>query len=225
MDDALEEAMEEAAASPLLVGDAGKVAERIYIKFNDIFLEYVDDAGNISAKDALTARRELDAWIKDSSKGKSIFTDNSSASGVAVRKLRQSINKLVNDAAPSAQVSEQLAKMNRLLDASEVIAPKAFGEVGSNVLGRTISRLEEATGLRAPVSPMAAASNVRSPAAVALTGLGALTTMGARKIANTAKRAGSGLVTNPAMAAYWGTEAGKRAILIDALKAKEKEQE
>lgn len=207
LDNELLEAMTRAADEPLLVGDAGQSASRMYEKFNDLYVDKLDEAGNISARDLLQVRRDFDKFLEESLSNP--FSYGNSAAKVATRQLRQSINKLVAEAAPEAGVADDLAKMNRLLEGRDILLPKSNIEAMTSA-GRYIDRLEEATGLRQPVSPYAFESNIRRPSVLAGIGLAA----GRQKISDVMKRAsvaGDKAVADALRSA--ATDAQKAAII------------
>jgi hypothetical protein len=220
LDDELLEAMVRAEDEFVLQGDAGKSAQKLYEEFNKMYTSNLDDAGNISARDLLTVRRELDNKIRDAVAGDP-FSPGNTASKVATRELRQSINKLVDNAAPDADVAADLARMNKMLEARDVILPSTRSE-GATGLGRSIERLEERTGLRHPVSPLALQSNLSNPATVGLTGAASALAMGGgRAIGNTLKK---GSVAGDRMIAEMirqGIPAAERAAIIASMNDEE----
>jgi hypothetical protein len=220
LDDELLEAMVRAEDEFVLQGDAGKSAQKLYEEFNKMYTQKLDDAGNISARDLLAVRRELDNKIRDAVAGDP-FSPGNTASKVATRELRQSINKLVVDAAPDAGVADDLARMNKMLEARDVILPSTKTEAKTG-LGRSLERLEERTGLKHPVSPLALQSNISSPATVGLTGAAAALAMGGgRAVGNTLKK---GSVAGDRIIAEMiekGIPAAERAAILAALQEEE----
>ena len=212
LDDELLSAMTRASESPMLVGDAGKSAERIYDAFNKMYVDKLDDAGNISAKDLLDVRRQLDNLLEDSMKDP--FSPGGSAAKVATRELRQAINNTVARAAPDGGVKEDLARMNKMLEGRDTLLPKSVNE-GNNRMSRAIERLEERTGFRHPVSPLAFQANVMNPLVLTAT----LATAGGRGLKNTLSKisVGGDKVVSDALKAAT-TDAQKAAIIAAANK-------
>lgn len=182
----IEKALADIELNPTLVGDAGKVAERVYTQFGKIVDGYADKTGGISPKDLLQARRDLDAWLRDNSSN--IFDAGTSARKVAVTSLRRNINQRVNDSVPSAQVTKSLRKQSDLLTARDIYSDKAVKE-GRSGLSRAVDKVERETGLGAPRTPLAAQANIGSLTAMGLTGLGTAASLGRRGLNNATRAA------------------------------------
>ena len=129
------------AANPLLVGDAEKVAEKVLAQAGQLISRNPKTGAGM-----LAARRQLDAWVK-TQRPKVFDPKVESALSVAVREVRQSMNKLLDDAAPSAGVRQSLRRQSNLFRASENIADKAAFEVGTKAQ-RAFETIQNALGLR-----------------------------------------------------------------------------
>ena len=167
---AVGQAVAKSAQSPMLVGDAGKAAERIYAKFDELVQAKMAN-GEITPQGLLDTRRELDAWLK-SSPG-DVFGPGTAASKIATREIRRSINTLVDKAAPGAGVSDDLARMNKALEARDLISSRAVDEAQTG-LGRYMATLERSTGLKHPVNPQSAYITATNPVVGVATGAAAL---------------------------------------------------
>lgn len=220
LDDDLLEAMVRAEDHFMLQGDAGESAQRLYEEFNKMYVSKLDEAGNISARDLLDTRRDFDQMIGDAVAGDP-FSPGGTAQKVAIRELRQSINKLIDKAAPDANVSEDLARMNKMLEARDVILPSTRTEAGTNI-GRGMERLQERIGVKAPVSPLAIGQTVTSPKTVGLGAAAAALAMGGgRAISNTLK---TGSVAGDRIMAELirkGVPAAERAAILASLQEQE----
>lgn len=167
----LTDSVARASGELTLVADAGKYADSIYAKFNELIATKIDPTGNISPSDLLQARRELDNWLKR--QATDVFSPGGTASKVATREIRQSINQLVDASAPGLGVGEDLARMNKALEARDVLRPRAVREPPT-ALGRYMATLEESTGLKHPVNPQSAYITAANPVVGAATGTAAL---------------------------------------------------
>lgn len=118
--------------SPLLVGDAGKSAERIFNKF----VEYLPKGRDVTASDLLQARKQLDQWIKTS--GRSRFFDPKTETAISegLREIRQGANELIAQKAPNVAVRELLAKQSAMYDALDAIIENGWREVGTGAIKR-----------------------------------------------------------------------------------------
>lgn len=133
--------------SPTLVGDAGKVAQRI---FNEAERLIRNTDG--SAASLLNVRRELDKWIKK--QGKDSWDGNENAYSIAQKSVRDVLNKLVADAAPDVDTLESLRRQHLLLLAKDRLLPKAAEELDTK-LGRYMNNILRSTGTSLPRTPLA----------------------------------------------------------------------
>jgi hypothetical protein len=217
MEDVILDAMAEVEGTSTLVGDAKTAANTLYDQFTDMTSQLIDDAGDISARDILKTRRQIDRMIEDGF-GSDPFSPGYTGRKIAVARLRKAMNDIVGDAAPDAGVADDLSQMSKLLEARDVIIPKTRIEGDTN-LGRFVGRLEETTGLRHPVSPNALLMNATNPAVFSATALGAGLLAGGRGISNAAKKAS---VAGDAVAAdviTKGSGAAQRLMMIEALRS------
>lgn len=124
------------AKQTFIVGDAKKVSDKM-----------MKEAGNLIKKNGSTAegllrtRQEFDAWAKGQMGGDP-FSDSNKARGASLKAVRDSLNGLIADAVPSAQVKQSLTKQFHLYNALDNIRAKAAGE-GKNIITRTIAKLED----------------------------------------------------------------------------------
>lgn len=150
----------EISKNPVLVGDAGTQAQRIF----DHFKELLPKGKDITMNEVLDARQGLDRWI-EKIKGTNAFdpkTEN--AFSTALRAVRQGANNIMESKVPDAGVKKLLRKQTLLYDAVENLSPKAAKEVGSTRLSRLIDRHPASIGL--------AKKAALAGGAIASTGLG-----------------------------------------------------
>ena len=138
--------------SPVLVGDASKVAERIFGKARELLAK--SDGSPLSV---LNVRRELDKWIKQ--QGKDKYDGFENAYTVAQRAVRDLLNVKVAEAVPDAKVREALRRQHLLFRASDRVSDKAADEANTR-LGRTIQRVMAATNSSLPRTPLARIATV-----------------------------------------------------------------
>lgn len=138
--------------SPVLVGDAGKVAQRI---FNEA--ERLIKASDGTAVGYLNVRRELDRWIKR--QGKESFDGNENAYNVAQRAVRDVLNTRVAEAAPDVDTLDSLRRQHLLLRALDRIKPKAAEEADTK-LGRMFDNIMRSTGTTLPRTPLARVATI-----------------------------------------------------------------
>ena len=167
--------------NPVLVGDAGKVAERIYSKALDLLKK--SDGSPASVMDV---RRQLDDWVK--SNGKSSFDGNENAYTVAQRSIRDFLNEKVAEAVPNTKVLEKLRRQHLLLRTKDRVLPKAAEEADTRI-GRTAQNVGKTLDVSLPKTPLGKIANVGIAVSVlggaafvgalpALTGLAATGTIG-----------------------------------------------
>jgi hypothetical protein len=162
-----------AAKTPTLTGDGGAVAEKIYAQFDEL-MDGVDlSGGDITATQLLNVRRDLDGWLRANSD--SVFDPGKvSATKVATRAIRDSLNELVDAAAPDAAVRESLARQSKLLDAREMFFERALPtNERTTRLGRAAQRFEQATGISHPTTPLALSATAGHPLTMGLMTAGA----------------------------------------------------
>ena len=167
--------------NPVLVGDAGKVAERIYSKALDLLKK-----SDGSPSSVMDVRRQLDDWVK--SNGKSSFDGNENAYTVAQRSIRDFLNEKVAEAVPNTKVLEKLRRQHLLLRTKDRVLPKAAQEADTKI-GRLTQNVGNALDVSMPKTPLGKIANVGIAASVlggaafigalpALTGLAATGTIG-----------------------------------------------
>ena len=209
--------IEDIKLQPTLVGDAGKAAERIYTKFDQLVTAKLSTTGDITAGELLQVRRDLDNWLRDSG---TTFDNTANARGIAVKNLRTAINKRVSEAVPDAKVTESLSKQADLLTARDILNDKALRE-GSNSLTRSVQKIEETTGIHAPSTPLGQVQTSRSiPAALgtaAVTG----TVLGGRRLADALR---SGGVTSAKVTDNIISNADRLTVLGNVLNTPDEEQ-
>lgn len=125
---------------PLLVGNSGEQAKRIF----DVFKSYLPE-GDITMEDVLNARQKLDRYV-EKIKPKAFDPATENAFSTALRSVRQGANNLMERKVPDVGVKELLRKQTLLFDAIENMAPKAFEEIGTTSLGRLAAKHPLITG-------------------------------------------------------------------------------
>jgi hypothetical protein len=123
--------------NPVLVGDAGKVATKI---FNRAVRLLSETDGSPAA--VMDVRRQLDDWAKK--QGKSSFDGNENAYTVAQRSVRDFLNDAVSEAVPETAVLDKLRRQHLLLRAKDRVLPKAAIEADTK-LGRSLQNILKAT--------------------------------------------------------------------------------
>ena len=167
--------------NPVLIGDAGKVAQRIYSKALNLLKE-----ANGSPASVMDVRRQLDDWVK--SNGKSSFDGNENAYTVAQRSIRDFLNEKVAEAVPNTKVLEKLRRQHLLLRTKDRVLPKAAEEADTRI-GRTAQNVGKTLDVSLPKTPLGKIANVGIAVSVlggaafvgalpALTGLAATGTIG-----------------------------------------------
>lgn len=212
-------AIARANAAPTMTGDAGQVAERIYTKLDEILAGKAPD-GNITPKDLLDSRRELDSWIK--SYPGDPFGPTMTATKTATREIRNTLNDVVDRVAPSAGVKNDLASMHKLLLATEDLAPKAVSE-GNTKFTRYMQALENASGFKHPVNPQSAYITGRNPVIGMAVGAGALAHSLKRGLGESVLKFNARMDELLAKAVREGAPPAQRMLIIDAMN-KDKEQ-
>lgn len=118
--------------NPMLTGDAGVNAQKI---FNE-FIRHLPTGKDATMEDVLDARQAVDSWIKTIGKGKAFDPSMENALSVGLRAVRQGANDLMESKVPDAGVKALLKKQTLLYDAMDGLAPKADSEVGTGVIKR-----------------------------------------------------------------------------------------
>jgi len=118
--------------SPILVGDAGVAAERIF----DKFVSFLPKGKDVTAYDLLKARKRLDRWIKREGRGAAFDPRVENAISKGLREIRQGANDLVIQKAPDVAVKEMLQKQSAMYDALDAIIENSWRDVGTSRTGR-----------------------------------------------------------------------------------------
>ena len=120
--------------NPLLVGDAGKTANKMINKVEQMVNEAPAKGSNL-----LEIRKNYDNWIQ-SQKGQNIFDPkNENALSIANREIRRTINNFLDEKATKVSLKDSLRKQSNLYGALENIAPKAAKEANS-AIGRLFQK-------------------------------------------------------------------------------------
>jgi hypothetical protein len=131
----------------LLTGDAAKIGESIYKKADELLA-----AGDGSVSSVLQARRDLDAWVRGQ---KNVFDSSfENATTVALKEIRDHMNKSVSKAVGNGKVDDLLQKQNKLLFAGDRLEAHALKEADGKI-GRLIQKMEKSTGEKIPTTPLA----------------------------------------------------------------------
>jgi hypothetical protein len=187
---AVSSAWTKAEALPVLRGDvAGKAANAVYDQFQDTLKKYEVD-GQIKPGELLKARRELDSWLKINDPN--IFEGQSlSGTTVAIKTIRDALNKEVARAVPRAEVAESLRKQSSLLTSRDELIPQANRQ-GKNRISRAVQRTQEEFGLAMPHSAAAVGANLQA-LPLAIGGTLAAATLGGRAARTIGNYTGAGL--------------------------------
>ena len=104
----------------------------------------------------LNARRNIDNWIA-SSRGNAFDSEFENAITAGRRVVADTLNGIVSEAVPRANVDQLLRKQMLMYQAGGVIEQKALYEANTR-LGRAMQRVEGVTGAKFPVTPLAMAA-------------------------------------------------------------------
>lgn len=212
--------------NPLLVGDAAKVAKRVGRKAEMILKDKPATGSGM-----LAARKELDAWIK-TQRPKIFDPAQESALSVAVREVRQSMNTLVDQSAPSVGVRQSLQRQSNLFNAADNIAAKAADEAGS-LFERFRKNIAGVVGFKETVGAAGIGAVIGGAALVKIIASGLVISAAGKAILSpAAKRAAGKLLrqseiairtaTNPKLLAALRAD---RSAMIALLKGKEAKPE
>jgi len=167
-------AAKDLSGSPLIVGDAEKMANRLVEGAKKIVSE---EAGNGSG--LLSARKRFDQWVL-SQKPKAFDAKAENAFTMANKAVRDTLNTVLDEKATSVGVKNSLRKQSSLYRAMENVAPKAATEADS-AIGRILQRAGDILGTKnRVVQAVAAAAGIGglgaaatfAPAAAVLGGTG-----------------------------------------------------
>jgi len=148
------------ATNPNIVGDAEKMADRVFAKMQT-FIE----ANEGTAAGALKARKEFDRYVT-SNKPKAF--DKEDNYNTIVREARRTVNDFIEEKAIDVDVKKSLQRQSRLLEAQDVLKTKA-GKESTTGFVRALDRATEALGTKNRVVQLLAT-------AVGIGGLGAAAT-------------------------------------------------
>ena len=136
LDGLLKKTLKTFEESPILVGDAGVTAKRIF----DQFVRLLPKGKDITALDLLKARKQLDAWIKKEGRSAAFDPRMETAISRGLREIRQGANDLIEQKAPDVPVKEMLRQQSAMYDALENIIETGYKEVGTSRTGRYFQR-------------------------------------------------------------------------------------
>lgn len=125
----LNQAKQRLANNPAIVGDAEKTAAKLIAEIE----RRVKKAPNKGSA-LLQVRKDFDAWVTRQ-KGPKVFSpDRESAFSLAIREIRQTLNKFLDDKAVTVSVKESLKDQNSLFNALKNIERKAGVEADTAFL-------------------------------------------------------------------------------------------
>lgn len=150
----LNAAAKELQNSPLIVGDAEKMAQKL-LNGAKQFVEKNDGKGS----GLLQARKDYDQWVLDQ-KPKAFDAKAENAFTLANRAIRETLNTVLDDNATNLGVKDSLKKQSAIYRAMDNVAEKA-AEEANTVFGRSLQRIGQALGTRNKlVQTLAAATGV-----------------------------------------------------------------
>jgi hypothetical protein len=126
-------------------------------------------ASDGTALGLLNARRKVDEWI-ESSRGGAFDSEYENAITAGRRVVADTLNTLVNDAVPSANVDKLLRKQMLMYQARGVIEQKALAEANIGI-GRAMQRVELVTGAKFPTTPLAMVATGGAGASLMVSGV------------------------------------------------------
>ena len=135
----------------LLSGNALDMGIKIYGRAQELI-----KASDGTAAGLLQARRDLDKWVNG--QRKTFDSDFETATGIALREVRNFLNDTVADATGSPHVKTLLDKQHKLLTAGDALESKALREADGRI-GRMIQKWEDKTGGKVPTTPLAQAAS------------------------------------------------------------------
>ena len=141
-----------------------ETAQRQVDLFIEQTLELLTDRevkGNITARDILEIRRELDKEIFN--RRPTTYIENpdvSTAKEIAGSFVRRQLNEKFLSMLPTDEAYQHLNGMSMLLKANQLLRTKSAKTVGQNAIGRTIQAVEDIAGLRFPSTPLALVATV-----------------------------------------------------------------
>lgn len=156
------EAQKTLSESPLITGDAEKMAQKLISKANQII-----DANPGSGKGLLKTRKEYDAWV-NLQKPKAFDAKAENAFSLANDKVRTTLNTLLDEKITNVETKASRLKQSSLYSAMNNIKPKAAIEADTAV-GRVFQNMANAVGIKNKVVQQVAAI-------VGIGGLGAAAT-------------------------------------------------
>lgn len=128
-------------SSPLIVGDAQKMAAKLIAGAQRIINE-----NKGSGKGLLKAKKEYDRWVLDQ-KPKAFDAKAENAFTIANREVRDTFKDILDKNAPNAGVKASLAKQTALYNAMDNIAPKAAYEANT-AFGRALQKAGDILGTK-----------------------------------------------------------------------------
>lgn len=163
--------------SPLIVGDAEKMANKLLAGAKK-FIE----SNKASGSGLLKARKQFDAWVKGQ-KPKVFDAKADNAFTIANDKIRQTLNTILDEKAINLGIKDSLGRQSSLFTAMTNIAPKAAIEANTplyrvlqrvgKILG-TKNRMVQGIAAAVGIGGLGAAATF-APAAVVLGGVGFIT--------------------------------------------------
>jgi hypothetical protein len=115
--------------------------------------------GNITAKDILEVRRELDKQIFRKKPTAGLENpDLSSAKEVAGKYVRDELNQAFLKLMPDDEAYRLINGMSMLFRAKNLLDVKAGRAINQTIIGRTMKGIEDVSGLRFPTTPLAIAA-------------------------------------------------------------------
>ena len=115
--------------------------------------------GNITAKDILEVRRELDKQIFRKKPAAGLENpDLTSAKEVAGKYVRDELNQAFLKLMPDDEAYRLINGMSMLFRAKNLLDVKAGRAINQTIVGRTMKGIEDVSGLRFPTTPLAIAA-------------------------------------------------------------------
>jgi hypothetical protein len=148
-----QQGVEQLESSTTLVGDSEEIARRVI----DMAWEYIDKTDGTPLA-LLQARRDLDKALR--LEKPSLMTGAATAQQQAFHVVRDAINDVVVDAAPTVAVRKSLREQHLLRSAvEERLHPRAVKE-GANTFIRVLHNVRDTTGIHLPTTPLAIGATV-----------------------------------------------------------------
>ena len=180
----IDDTLDRLQKQPMLGRDAKDAANEVMQIFEEILAPLRQSDGSVRPIDLLDARRALDKRLTSMKKG--IYGDAVTGSSVAAKEIRRTVNDIVDEVSPNAEVKSLLSRQSDLLEANSILRPRADKQ-SRTAFGRAIEKVEADTGGQPPRTGLSFKANVVDPLSAAIIGGSTAASLGARGVRNAAR--------------------------------------